>query len=422
MKYVIFLGDGMADWPCEALDGQTPLQRAHKPNMDRIARRGQLCQVRNVPDGMHPGSDTANMSAMGFDPRCYYSGRSPLEAVSMGIELADGDLSYRVNLVTLSADGPLENCTMLDYSAGEITTAEAAELIRDLAAALTDEDWALFAGKSYRHCLVWRQGPGGAVLIPPHDITNQPIAPHLPQGSGADRLMGLIEQSRTVLKDHPINRARRARGLNEAVCLWPWGEGTRPSLPALSEQYQVSGTVISAVDLVQGIGLCCGMSVVQVPGATGNLSSDLTGKGQAAIDALAGGSDYVYIHVEAPDECGHQGDAAGKITAIERIDCEIIEPVWHYLQQHREATGESYRLMVMPDHPTPLAIRTHSSDPVPCALFDSEIHRAGLDTGNPDITYCETAAAAAAESNPAHGLVEGHRLFARFINPRLSLY
>ena len=275
--------------------------------MDLIANFGKLCTVKNVPDGMNPGSDTANMSAMGFDPRKLYSGRSPLEAVSLGIDMADDDVSFRVNLVTLSEEKNLADCTMVDYSSGEITSSESALLIADLAKELNTPERELYAGKSYRHCLIWHGGPKHNDLTPPHDISGKKIENYLPAGPGAEVMLDLIQRSREILRDHPVNLKRRDRGLNEAVCLWPWGEGTRPSLPNLFDVYGVKGAVISAVDLVQGLGICCGMDVINVPGATGTLATNFDGKAKAAIDALLNDVDYVYIHLEAPDECGHQG-------------------------------------------------------------------------------------------------------------------
>lgn len=404
----------MSDLPYEGLNHQTPLDLAYKPHMDRLAAHGQLYSVKNVPDGMPPGSDTANMSAMGINPAKYYSGRSPLEAVSMGIDLAEDDLSFRVNLVTLSGESELADCTMIDYSSGEITSEESGRLIAALKPALDTEAHELFAGKSYRHCLVWHGGRPHNALTPPHDITNRPVRTFLPEGPGKELFRQLMEKSREILADHPVNLKRRERGLRTADCLWPWGEGTRPKLPNLYERYGVHGTVISAVDLVQGIGICLGMNVMHVKGATGNLQSDFAGKGKAAIAALLGGSDYVYLHVEAPDECGHQGDAAGKVKAIELIDEHIVGPVVAALEKHRRETGEPYRVMVMPDHPTPLATQTHSADPVPCVLFDSESRQSPTDCIYNEIC-CQAATAAAGGRMP-----KGYQLFAHFIDPNVD--
>jgi 2,3-bisphosphoglycerate-independent phosphoglycerate mutase len=408
MKYVIFLGDGMADLPFAPLNNKTPLDLAHKPNMDRMAVQGSLYSVQTVPDGMPPGSDTANMSAMGIDPARYYSGRSPLEAVSMGIDMKDNDLAFRANVVTLSDEPRLEDCVMLDYSSGEITSEESAQLVATLKKQLDNREYQLFAGKSYRHLLIWHGGPRGNDLTPPHDITNRPVRDFLPKGPGADVFLELMNKSRELLVNHEVNRTRRGRGLNTADCLWPWGEGTRPSLPPLKEKYGLNGAVISAVDLVQGIGISSGMEVIHVEGATGTLSSNFKGKGEAAIQALMNDVDYVYIHVEAPDECGHQGDARGKIQAIEQIDQHIVGPVWQALERLREKTGEPYRMLLLPDHPTPLATRTHSSAPVPAVLFDSERRLEQPADVRYDEASCERAA------NGRHPA--GHLLFAHFID------
>lgn len=427
MKYVTILGDGMSDRPFPALGDHTPLELATKPNMDRAAAEGRLFLVKNVPDGMPPGSDTANMSAMGFDPAQSYSGRSPLEAVSMGIEMSDNDLSFRTNLVTLEGEGPLSEGRMIDYSSGEITSAESKILIEMLNDELKTDDRAIYPGKSYRHCMIWKGGPRGNDLTPPHDITGRDLADYLPKGPGAEVLLDIMEKSRILLKDHPVNLKRRAEGKNEATCLWPWGEGTRPSLPGLSDIYGVKGAVISAVDLVQGIGICCGMDVILVDGATGNLETNFPGKGEACIKALEDGNDYVYVHIEAPDECGHQGDYEGKVRSIELIDRHILGPVWDYLEENRRRTGEPYRIMVMPDHPTPLAIRTHSSDPVPCALYDSEKaadravdnSSASGNGSSAEVTGSTVAARyteAAAQEASGGKTVRGHRLFAHFID------
>ncbi|HHX36463.1 MAG TPA: cofactor-independent phosphoglycerate mutase [Clostridiaceae bacterium] len=435
MKYVIFLGDGMADLPLTELDQQTPLDVAAKPHMDLMATYGALYTVRNVPLGMSPGSDTANMSAMGFDPRQYYSGRSPLEAVSLGIKMADTDVSFRVNLVTLSKEDHLADCTMIDYSSGEITSEESACLIADLAKTLNTTERKLYAGKSYRHCLIWHGGPLDNQLTPPHDISGRNIGDHLPAGPGAKIMLDLMEQSRLILRDHPVNLDRRRRGLNEATCLWPWGEGTKPSLPNLYDSYGINGAVISAVDLVQGLGICSGMDIIKVPGATGTLSTNFKGKAEAAISALDHSVDYLYIHMEAPDECGHQGNLAEKIEAIERIDHKVIGPVWRSLEANRRQSGENYRLMVMPDHPTPIQVMTHTADPVPCAIYDSSavddhvassVAEALASDGkvkdtDAHLIYCERNAEAAAQRDERYRNVEGYKLFARFINTDISL-
>ena len=368
MKYVIVLTDGAADYPIPALGDRTPLEAAATPHMDELAKHGACGLVKTVPDSVKPGSDTANLSVMGYDPTVCYTGRSPLEAVSMGIRLEDDDVALRCNLVTLSDTARFEDAVMVDYSAGEITTEEASELIRAVAAELNADEIHLYPGISYRHCLVLSQADTGTDCTPPHDITGQPIAGHLPSGRYGDMLLSMMKRSREILRDHPVNVARRARGLNAATSCWFWGEGKRPALPAFRELYGLSGTVISAVDLIKGIGLCAGFESIDVEGATGTLDTNFEGKAEAAIDALKRGRDFVYIHLEGPDECGHHADTEGKITAIERIDARILAPVWEYLR----GCGEPYTMMVLPDHPTPVSTMTHARDAVPFVVYRSE--------------------------------------------------
>lgn len=374
MKYIVMLGDGMADYPVEALGGKTPLEVAKKPNIDRLARGGRLGMVKTVPDGLKPGSDVANLSAMGYDPLKCYTGRSPLEAVSIGIQMDDTDVAFRCNLVTLSDEEEYAEKTMVDYSSGEITTAEAAELIRAVDEAFRTDEILFYPGISYRHCMIWHQGPVGLNLTPPHDISDRKITEYLPQNPV---ILDLMKRSYEILKDHPINRDRIARGLNPANSIWLWGEGTRPGVTGFEAAYGVKASVISAVDLIKGIGLCAGMKVIEVEGATGNIDTNFKGKGEAALKTLLDGQDLVYIHVEAPDECGHHGDLEGKIQAIERIDQDIVGPLLNGL----EAAGEDYSILVMPDHPTPISIKTHISDPIPYLLYCStDVTDSGIDT------------------------------------------
>ena len=374
MKYIVMLGDGMADYPVEALGGKTPLEVAKKPNIDRLARGGRLGMVKTVPDGLKPGSDVANLSAMGYDPLKCYTGRSPLEAVSIGIQMDDTDVAFRCNLVTLSGEAEYAEKTMVDYSSGEITTAEAAELIRAVDEAFRTDEILFYPGISYRHCMIWHQGPVGLNLTPPHDISDRKITEYLPQNPV---ILDLMKCSYEILKDHPINRDRIARGLNPANSIWLWGEGTRPGVTGFEAAYGVKASVISAVDLIKGIGLCAGMKVIEVEGATGNIDTNFKGKGEAALKTLLDGQDLVYIHVEAPDECGHHGDLEGKIQAIERIDQDIVGPLLKGL----EAAGEDYSILVMPDHPTPISIKTHISDPIPYLLYCStDVTDSGIDT------------------------------------------
>ena len=374
MKYIVMLGDGMADYPVEALDGKTPLEVAKKPNIDRLARGGRLGMVKTVPDGLKPGSDVANLSAMGYDPLKCYTGRSPLEAVSIGIQMDDTDVAFRCNLVTLSDDAEYAEKTMVDYSSGEITTAEAAELIRAVDEAFRTDEILFYPGISYRHCMIWHQGPVGLNLTPPHDISDRKITEYLPQNPV---ILDLMKRSYEILKDHPINQDRIARGLNPANSIWLWGEGTRPGVTGFEAAYGVKASVISAVDLIKGIGLCAGMKVIEVEGATGNIDTNFKGKGEAALKTLLDGQDLVYIHVEAPDECGHHGDLEGKIQAIERIDQDIVGPLLKGLEE----AGEDYSILVMPDHPTPISIKTHISDPIPYLLYCStDVTDSGIDT------------------------------------------
>ena len=374
MKRVVFLGDGMADEPFAPLDGHTPLELAAHPHMDEMASRGVFGLARTVPFGMPPGSDTANLSVFGYDPGIYYSGRSPLEAASMGIPLEREDVTYRCNLVTLSDAPSLEEATMVDYSAGEITSEEAAQLIAFLKPYLEAAGRELYAGISYRHCLVLRAAKDGTALTPPHDISGKPVAGHLPEGGNGELLLSLMQEAFALLRHHPVNRARVERGKNPATGIWFWGEGRKPALSSFREKFGVErGAVISAVDLVQGIGVCAGLDCIRIPTATGNYHTDFAAKGQAAIRAFQQGAEFVYIHVEAPDECGHHGEAREKIWSIEQIDEKIMGPVLDYLR----ASGESWSALVMPDHPTPLAILTHTPTPVPFALLRSDDVREG---------------------------------------------
>ena len=366
MKYIILLGDGMADYADAA--GQTPLTLAATPHMDELAQRGMCGLVRTIPEGMPPGSDTANLSVMGYDPRRYYSGRSPLEAVSMGIELAEDDVTYRCNLVCLSDEPRYEDKTMIDYASGEISTAEAGELIRALQAEFNCEQLELHQGISYRHCLVLHHEQTGAQLTPPHDITGRPIRDRLPQGHNAALFERMMRRSYDILQAHPVNQRRIAAGRRPANSMWFWGEGTSPKLDSFQSLYGVRGGVICAVDLIRGIGRCAGMRYLPVAGATGGMVTDYAGKAAAALQLLAEDCDLVYIHVEAPDECGHQGDKEAKIRAISALDQEMLGPMLAEMRRR----GEPFAVLLTPDHPTPLAVRTHVSDPVPFVIYRSD--------------------------------------------------
>ncbi len=398
MKYIVVLGDGMADYPMDALSGKTPLMVANKPNIDSLAQKGVLGMCKTVPDGMKPGSDVANMGAMGYNPLNCYTGRSPLEAVSMGIKMSDTDIALRTNLVTLSSEPNYADKKMLDYSAGEISSDEAAELIAAVDSVLGTNALKFYPGVSYRHCLIWQNGRVNLGLTPPHDISGRVIGEYLPP---EPIFLELMKKSYEILKDHPLNKSRIERGLNPANSIWLWGEGTRPSMEKFFDMYGVNGSVISAVDLIKGIGICAGMRSIDVPGATGNLHTNFVGKGQAALSELLSGQEYVYIHVEAPDECGHQGDLPGKIKAIELIDKNIVGPIVSGLR----AAGEDFSMLIMPDHPTPISTMTHASDPVPFLIYTSSNEVLGA------VAYTE-------ETALASGLYidEGQKLAKMFLN------
>jgi len=369
MKYIVMLADGMADYPVPELDNKTPIMVANTPNMDFLAKNGAVGLAKTVPDGMAPGSDTANLSVMGYDPKIYYTGRSPLEAVSMGIDLSLTDVTFRCNLVTLSDTENYEDAVMVDYSAGEISTAESTELVNYLNEHFKTEFINLYPGISYRHCLVAKNFKTGGILTPPHDISKKPIKDHLPKGENAEILLDMMRRSRELLKDHPVNKKRVAEGKNPATSCWFWGEGTKPALTSFKDRFGIQGGVISAVDLIKGIGICAGHRLCEVDGATGNWDTNFVGKANAALSLLNDGCDYVYIHVEAPDECGHHGDIKHKIESIEAIDEQILGTIIPEMQKR----GDDFSILVMPDHPTPISCMTHVSDPVPFILYSSAV-------------------------------------------------
>ena len=381
MKYIVILCDGMADEPIAELGGKTPLEAAHTANMDKLAKTAEIGMVQTVPRGMSPGSDTANLSVIGYDPRKYYSGRSPLEALSIGAEMGDTDVSFRCNVVTLSEDEEnYEDRIILDHSSGEITTQEAAELIQALKEGLEREGYTFYVGTSYRHLLIQKDGKT-VDLTPPHDILTKRIGEYLPTD---EVLREMMVKSYDILKDHPVNVKRKAEGKNPANSAWFWGAGTRPALTSFEEKNGVKGAMISAVDLLKGIAVGAGMQNITVEGANGGLHTNYSGKAQAAVKALTeDGFDFVYVHIEAPDEMGHQGCTADKVTSIEQIDEKIIGPVAEGLAK----AGCEFRMLILPDHPTPIRVRTHTGDPVPYLLYDStkEVDGAGV--------YGETAAA-----------------------------
>lgn len=367
MKYIVILGDGMADYPVDYFDGKTILEVANKPTIDYMCAHGELGMCKTVQDGMKPGSDVANLSVMGYDTKKCYTGRSPLEAASIGVEMRDSDVTFRTNLVTLSDEADYEKKTMLDYSAGEITTEESTELIKAIAKELDTDIIKFYPGISYRHLCVWDGGSMNVNLTPPHDISDRCVGEYLPKGEGADKLFEMMKKSEEILKNHPINKARIEKGLNPANSIWVWGEGTKPSVDNFYEKYGVKGAVISAVDLIKGIAKCAGMTSIDVEGATGNCETNWVGKAEAGLKAILDGNDFLYLHMEAPDEMGHQGKPEKKKEAVETIDEVVVK----YLKDELEKRGIDYKMLIMPDHPTPISLKTHVSDPVPYVIFDS---------------------------------------------------
>ena len=382
MKYVVLQGDGMADWPVPELGNKTPLEYAHTPHMDRIAAYGRLGLTHTIPKGYPPGSDVGTMSLLGFDPRHYHTGRSPIEAASMGVELGPTDIAFRCNLVSFAtqADG---REVMLDFTAGHISSEEAAELIGALNAELGGAELRFYPGVSYRHLLVWHQGKEGMDTTPPHDITDQPLAGHFPHGEGAERLCALMDRSREIFAEHPVNLRRRAQGKHPASSIWLWGQGRRPAVPTLHEQFGLHGVVISAVDLVRGIGVLAGLEVILVPGATGFLDTNYLGKAEYGLEALKH-KDFLFLHVEATDEAGHMGAADKKVQALEDFDHKVVGTILKGLDSFAE-----WRLLLMPDHATPVAIKTHSDDPVPFAVVSSHEWQ---NTTPRDVAYNESSA------------------------------
>ena len=373
MKYLIVVPDGSADNPIDSLGGKTPLEAAELPCMDSLASRGEIGSARTVPEGISPGSDSANLSVMGYDPRRYLTGRSPLEAASIGLEMTDSDISFRANLITIDPDGAeeYEDFIVRDHAAGDITTEEAAELVEALNDKLAEDGLYIHLGTGYRQCMIVdRSHPNGHAeykCVPPHDILDKRAGEYLPKGKGADHLISMMKESYEILKDHPVNKTRIARGLNPANSLWIWGQGTRPQLPDFNEKYGVDGAVISAVYLIKGIALFAGLEVLKVDGIDGTKHTNFSGKADAAIEAYKNGKNFIYMHIEGTDECSHQGDLAGKIKCAEDIDSKVVKPIYEYLRE----SGVDFKILVIPDHRTPLAIRTHSSDPVPFLIYDS---------------------------------------------------
>lgn len=398
MKYIVILGDGMADEPIDALGGKSPLACAETPVMDELASKGEMGMVQNVPAGMAPGSDVANLSVLGYNPAVCYSGRSPLEALSVGVAMEPTDIVLRCNIVTLTEEEPYAKKTILDHSSGEISTADADILMDAIREAFNSDEFQYYTGTSYRHITIWKNGTMPQ-LEPPHDHLTQVIGPYLPQET---KLRTMMEKSFDILNTHPLNLERAAKGKNKANSLWFWGAGTKPSLQNFTEKTGLKGAMVSAVDLLKGIAMGAGMKVYQVPGATGSIDTNFEGKAQAAIDALTkDGCDFVYVHVEAPDEMGHQGLLKEKIQSIEYLDRRLIAPV----KKAMEDAGEDFRMLVLPDHPTPIRLRTHTGDPVPYVLYDSTRQRKSIQK------YTEAEAEATGNFEP-----NGYRLIERLLS------
>lgn len=378
MKYVVVLYDGMADYPVPALGGKTPMMCAKKPNMDYLAQRSEVGLIKTVADGLKPGSDVANMSVMGFDPMKFYTGRSPLEAASIGIDMKPSDVSLRCNLVTLSEDNkPYEEKTIEDYCADDISTEEAEEIIKTIEEELGTDEFRFYSGVSYRHCLIWANGTTDlGTMTAPHDITGKVITDYLSTAENAKPLIEMMKKSYDILKDHPVNLARKAQGKRPANSIWLWGEGTRPAMKSFEEIFGIKGSVVSAVDLIKGIGGCAKMEVAEVEGATGYLDTNFEGKANAALDLLER-NDLVYIHFEAPDECGHRNEPENKVKAIEMIDSRVLPILFDGLKKY-----DDYKIMILPDHPTPIITRTHASDPVPYLIYHKNNEITGVHTIN----------------------------------------
>ncbi len=376
MKYLILIPDGMADKKIPELGNVTPMAKANKPTMDFLAKKSYVGTVSNVPEGMVPESDTANLAILSYDPKVFSKGRSPLEAVSMGIEMMPDETAYRCNVVTLSDEGEYDDKIIIDHSADEISTAEADKLIKALQEKLGNEYRKFYTGVSYRHCLIWKNGNDKYNFMRPHDILGKRIGEYLPKKEdGGEEFYKLMRDSFEILNNHPVNEERRRRGLRPANSAWLWSPGKKPQLPSFYEKWNLNASVISAVDLIKGIGLCAKMESIDVEGATGNVHTNYTGKADAAIDAFKRGKDLVYVHVEGPDECGHRAEIENKVVSIEKISELILKPVYEYLKE----TGEEFKIMILPDHPTPIEIRTHAMDPVPFMIFNSQKEYNGVE-------------------------------------------
>ncbi|MCX7725078.1 MAG: cofactor-independent phosphoglycerate mutase [Thermodesulfovibrio sp.] len=365
MKYIVVVPDGAADYPVDELGGKTPLQVANTPNMDFLASNGIVGSVKNIPEGFPPGSDVANLSILGYNPKIYYTGRAPLEAVSMGLTLSKNDIAYRCNLVTLRFEK--KQIFMEDYSAGHITSEEAKILIDEINKKLGSDSLRFYPGVSYRHIMIWKNGSEDVECTPPHDITGKEITRYLPIGKNANFLKELIFKSMEILREHPLNKKRISEGKKPANSIWLWGQGRTPHLPTYQEKYKINGALISAVDLTKGLGILAGFHIINVPGATGWIDTNYEGKAEYALNALER-VDFVYIHIEAPDEAGHQGEYKLKIKAIEDIDKIVLGKILNEAPKR----FKEFKILLLPDHPTPIKVKTHTADPVPFVIYDSK--------------------------------------------------
>ncbi len=397
MKYLVLIPDGMADEKIESLGFKTPMEAAKKPVTDALAAKSEVGLVSNVPEGIAPGSDAANMAILSFDPKVYSKGRSPLEAVSMGLTMNDTQVAFRCNIVTLSEDEEYDEKTIIDHSADEISTAEADELIKAVEAVLGNDERHFYTGVSYRHCLLWDGVEDNYGFTPPHDILGKRIKDFLPSGEVGNKYYELMKASWDILDRHPVNEARRARGLKPANSIWFWSPGKKPALPSFKEKWGLDSAVISAVDLIKGIGLCAEMESIDVEGVTGNVHTNYSGKAQAAIEAFKRGIDYVYVHLEGPDECGHRAETENKVLSIELIDEKVLSPIYEYLKN----SGEDFKIVILPDHPTPIRLRTHTMDAVPYMIYSSKEEKTGVASFSE-----ESAAATGLYVSAGHTLME----------------
>lgn len=401
MKYVVVLYDGMADYPVPALNGKTPMECAEKPVLDRLARFGEIGTVKTVADGLKPGSDIANMSVLGYNPKECYTGRSPLEAVSIGVDMLPSDIIFRCNLVTLSDEENYEDKTMVDYSAGDISTEDASQIIKSVQERFGNDIFAFYSGVAYRHCLVWHEGTLDlGKMTPPHDISGKVIGEHLSDSKNAEELIAMMKESYDFLMEHPVNKKRISEGKRPANSIWLWGEGTKPSLPDFKEKFGVNGSIISAVDLLKGIAKCAGMASPDVEGATGYIDTNFEGKAECAIEELKT-KDFVYIHIEAPDECGHRNEPENKVKSIEIIDKKVLAKLIPALDKY-----DDYKVMVLPDHPTPIVTMTHAGDAVPFMIY-----RKSKEIDNGIETFTEATA-----KKTGNFIETGYSLMSKFIN------